>query len=516
MSDIKKDIATYIRAKYPLIWIRSADEQRVENALSSIAQSLNMGCRLWTLTSGFTALDGSAQESAPDPGVALQTVAATKTRCMFVLKDFHPFVKGDNPANVPIVRLMKDTARTIKNATRESARCIVFLSAKVDLPEDLQNEVVLLDYPLPDTEELTQAVKDVLASIPADVRENAESDLNMEAVTRAAKGLTLAEATNCFAKSLIGSKKLNVNLINNEKKQIVSRDGLLEWIDPAGGLESVGGLEELKRWLLQHKKALSAKARAFGLPEPKGVVCFGLPGTGKSLSAKACSLAWQRPILRLDFGRLFGGLLGESEENMRKALQIVEAVGDCILFCDEMDKGLGGSDSSGGSTDGGAQLRMLGTFLTWLQEKKSSVFVFATLNKIDGLPPELFRKGRWDEIFFVDLPNLNERKAIWQVHITKRDRKADNFDVSLFADRTEGFSGAEIEACFTDAMFDAFDTDTDVTNGHVLASIKRTVPLSKTAPEKIAEMRAWAVGKARSASSSSVTESSTRFSAIEM
>lgn len=506
------ELKTYIRAKYPLIYIVSQEERRVETSIGAIATSLGMGVRTWSLTSGFSALDGSAQEAAPDPQLALNTCTQTNTKTVFILKDFHPFFATNNAANVPVIRTAKDVARQIKNSN--ISRCIVFLGPKLELPEDLKSEVVVIEWPLPTEIEIKAALDSIVNSLPADIQKNiATLNGEKEEVVRSARGLTLEEAQNCFAKSLVLTKTLDPSIISAEKKQIIAKDGLLEWIEPEGGLDQVGGLNKLKTWLKQRLPAFGNKAAKYGLPKPKGIAVVGLPGTGKSLCAKAAGLAWRMPVLRLDMGKLYGSLLGESEANLRRALRIAESASPCILMLDEIDKGFGGSESSNGSTDGGTSTRMLGAMLTWMQEKKSSVFVFATLNRVEGLPPELLRRGRFDELFFVDLPNYDERKAIWQIHISKRNRSG--FDLNNLAQQSNGYSGAEIEAAFIDGMFEAFSQDKEVTESHVLTALQASVPLSKMAAERIAAMREWAKGRAKSASNTD-SEESNRFGALNL
>lgn len=510
----QEELQTYIRAKYPLIWIISQDERRVESIIGTVANSLGMGVRTWSLTNGFTALDGSAQENAPDPQVALNYCTQGNSKSVFILKDFHPFFAPNNAANVPVIRTAKDVARQITNSN--IARCIVFLGPTLELPEDLKSEVVVIEWPLPDETEIKAALNNVIQSIKDETVKKNLAALNgeKEEVIRAAKGLTLKEAESCFAKSLVLTRTLDPSIISAEKKQTIAKDGLLEWIEPEGGLDQVGGLVDLKTWLGQRIMAFSSKAEAYGLPKPKGIAVVGLPGTGKSLCAKAAGLAWKMPVLRLDMGKLYGSLLGESESNLRRALRIAESAAPCILMLDEIDKGFGGSESSNGSTDGGTSTRMLGAMLTWMQEKKSSVFVFATLNRVEGLPPELLRRGRFDELFFVDLPNLTERKAIWQVHITKKNRTG--FDIDNLAALSDGYSGAEIEAAFIDGMFAAFSQGVEVADSHVLAALKASVPLSKMAAERIEVMRAWAKGRAKSASAQEDSSSDSRFSALDL
>lgn len=498
MKTKEQNLATYIRAKYPIIVIRSIEERRVESSVAAVAKQLDMGIRLWSIVSGFTSLNGDSKEDVSDPTSALANVAQSNTRTIFVMRDFHPFMDAKNGANVPVIRMVRELAKTLKASSKDKARTVIFVGPKFDIPEELQADVAVIDWPLPSFDELKEALEEIVSALPEEIRKNIPEDKTE--IVSAAQGLTLEEAANCFARSIVTSKTLDPKLISEEKKQAVAKEGLLEWLEPEGDLSSVGGLDELKRWLVQREKAFTKQARDFGLPEPKGVAVVGCPGTGKSLTAKAAGIAWKRPVLRLDFGRLFGGILGQTEENIRKALAVAEAVAPCILFCDELEKGLGGSDSSGGSTDGGASSRLLGTFLTWLQEKKSSVFVFATLNKTEGLPPELLRAGRWDCLFHVDLPNTEEREEIFKVHLNKRNRNPKNYSLEKLVGITEGYSGAEIEAVVTEGLYSAFEEGKELDTDHLQAACSNVVPLSKTASEKIEAMRSWAKGRARPAS----------------
>jgi len=493
----QEELSTYIRARYPLIWIDSQEEQRVEAAIGAVAESLSMDVHLWSITSGFVNIEGVVQESVLDPQAALIQIGNASRRRLYVMRDFHPFFKEDNPANVPIIRTARELARMLKRSDRESNRTVIFLSSTVQIPADLQSEIATLTWPLPDETEIERGLKEMVSGLPPQIIEGLPSD--MSPVVRAARGLTLEESGNCFARSLVMTKTLDPAVVAAEKKQAIAQGGLLEWIDPDAGLKAVGGMDALKRWLKEREGALSEKARTFGLPAPKGLLMVGVAGAGKSLTAKAVAAEWNWPLLRLDVGRLYGGLLGESESNQRKAIQMAEAAAPCVLWLDEIEKALSGS--GGGESDGGAAKRMLSGFLTWMQEKTAPVFVVATANDVTGLPPELLRKGRWDDIFFVDLPVAQERADIWKIHIEKRGRKPDAFDIDKLVSTSADMSGAEIESSFIDAMFVAFAEDSEVETRHVLDVLGQVVPLAKSAAEKVDAVRSWARGRARRASS---------------
>jgi len=284
-----------------------------------------------------------------------------------------------------------------------------------------------------------------------------------------------------------------------EKQQIIRKSGLLEYYATAESFAQIGGLSVLKDWLNKRSLAFTSDARAFGLPPPKGILMLGVQGCGKSLCAKAVSTQWQLPLLRFDMGRMFGSLVGSSEENVRRAISVAESVAPAILWVDEIDKAFAGSQGSGAS-DGGTTARVFGTFLTWLSEKTVPVFVVATANDISQLPPELLRKGRLDEIFFVDLPSLEERMEIFRIHLARRHRPTEQFDLHALAEASRDCSGAEIEEAINSALYDAFSEQSDITTESVLATLSQTVPLARTMDEQISRLRSWAEGRARNAS----------------
>jgi SpoVK/Ycf46/Vps4 family AAA+-type ATPase len=321
-----------------------------------------------------------------------------------------------------------------------------------------------------------------------------------DAAIDAAVGLTAEEVANVYAKSLVTSRKIDPAQVASEKKRVIAREKVLTWYDPdPRGLDAVGGLDELKAWLAKRKLGLSQKARSYGLPAPKGALLVGVPGCGKSLTAKAVAAAWKLPLLRLDLGALRSKWIGESEGNIRKALAVAETVSPCILWLDEIEKALAGS--TGQSGDSGVAADALGAVLSWMQERTGSVFVVATANDVSSLPPELLRKGRFDELFWVDLPTLNERVEIAAASVRAHNRDPESVDCGQIALVTEGFTGAEIAALIPDALFEAFaDNERDLTTRDLTKAAETVVPLAKTAADKIEKLRSWASSRARPAS----------------
>ncbi|HYN87282.1 MAG TPA: AAA family ATPase, partial [Ardenticatenaceae bacterium] len=358
-----------------------------------------------------------------------------------------------------------------------------------------------LDYSLPTADELAAALERVLRS--ARHLERGALGLNFDdeqtaQVIRAAQGLTCTEAENVFAKSLVMHRRLDLDVIIREKQHLIQKSRVLEFFAAPEAFEDVGGMDELKEWLRKRGQAFSPRARRFGLPEPRGLLLLGVSGSGKSLMAKAVANQWHLPLLRLDMGRVFGELVGASEQNIRQALRLAENTSPAILWLDELDKGLAGAASSGRS-DAGTAARVFGTFLTWMQEKSAPVFVVATANDVQSLPPETLRKGRFDEIFFVDLPTRPEREEIWAIHLRKRRRSPSRFDLQRLAAETDGFSGAEIEQVVIASLYDAFDEGRDLEMHDLLRNIAQTVPLSQTMASQVETLRHWARKNARPA-----------------
>src|SRR5436190_738481 len=499
--NFEAEIDTLIRARYPILYIITSEEMRVQHMLIELAGKRQKKVFEWTSSSGIVPAGTSIQSqksrnpATKEPLAALDLVIEQVEPAIFLFKDFHPFLTRNNHG---VIRRLKDIALHLKN----SFKTIVLVSPVMEIPPELDKEMTVLNFPQPTKEDLgillDKIVEDVQELKQVKIELNGEG---RERLLQAALGLTLGEAENVFAKIIVKEQRLSGDHINEvfaEKQQIIRKSGLLEYYAANEDFASVGGLSVLKEWLNKRVVAFTAEAQAFGLPAPKGILLLGVQGCGKSLCAKAVSRLWQLPLLRFDMGRMFGSLVGSSEENVRRAIAVAESIAPAILWVDEIDKAFVGSQSSG-VTDGGTTARVFGTFLTWLSEKSAPVFVVATANDVSQLPPELLRKGRLDEIFYVDLPAGEEREEIFRIHLAKRNRHPENFDVKELVDASKDFSGAEIEEAIISALYDAFYAKEELATGHVLTALGQTVPLAKTLAEKITAQRNWAAGRARNA-----------------
>ena len=498
------ELEVLIRARYPLIYVISWEEQRVLRQVSKIASKLGKNVFEWSITTGLVPIGTSLQTqkhrdaATQDPLVALTNVIDHVDPALYVFKDFHPFLKGQN---MSVIRRMREVAASLKN----TFKTIVMVSPMFQIPPELEKDITVIDFDLPKEKDFTALLGRIIEEVKGNPKLNVKIDSKMrEQIVHALLGLTLVEGENVLAKTLVqdrgfGEKSLEV--INNEKKQIIRKNGLLQYYDAEEKLESVGGLDALKNWLVKRSVVFTDQARDFGLPAPKGVLLLGVQGCGKSLMAKTISNIWKLPLLRFDVGQVFGSLVGSSEENIRRAIKVAESVSPVVFWIDEIDKAFRGSRSSSSGTDGGTSARVFSTFLTWLSEKQAPVFVVATANDISLLPPELLRKGRFDEIFFIDLPTFIERKEIFRVHLSKRKMNPDEFDLDELAQVSNGYSGAEIEEAIISAMFDSFYEKEKLNTKRLIESIRQTIPLSKTMSEDIDELRKWANDRARIATS---------------
>ncbi len=491
-SAVDAELETLIRARYPIIYVVSWEEKRVEDALRAITQARSKKMYQWTVTQGMVLNPANRDEGTRNPLAALDFVFNSRDQAVFLFKDFHPYLN-----DTALVRRLRDLTYALKT----SYKTVVLLSPILKLPPELEKEITVVDYALPSLEDLGR----LLDSIVESVRANPHIQTQMtteerEQVLKAAQGLTATEAENVFAKSLVEKRRFDVDVVLSEKEQIIRKSGILEYYRASDAFADVGGLDLLKDWMDKRTIAFTEKARAFGLPAPKGILMLGIQGCGKSLSSKAIASLWRLPLLRMDVGKIFGGIVGQSEENIRKAIRVAESTAPNIVWIDELEKGFSGTQSSGIS-DGGTTARVFGTFITWLQDKTAPCFVVATANDVSALPPELLRKGRFDEIFFVDLPSEEERREIFAIHLKKRKRDPANFDLDALARATPGYSGAEIEQAVVSALYDAFDVDRDVTTDDIVAVARQSVPLSLTMKERIDVLREWAETRARPASS---------------
>jgi AAA+ superfamily predicted ATPase len=500
----REELEILIRARYPIVYLVSWEEERAEQYLAEIAERRKKKLFVWTLTQGLVKHGSEPQRSkggagsTTDPLAALDAVLDNVEPAIFLFKDFHPFME-ENRANLAIVRRLRDVAYRL----RDTYKTIVVVAPMLRMAPDLSKDVTVLELGLPTLHDFGR----LLDRIIDDVKDKPGVQIQLdgegrERLLRAAQGLTIKEAENVFAKTLVMDGCLDaddVTVVFSEKQQIIKKSGLLEYCDSQEDISHVAGLESLKQWLTKRGLAFGDKAKEFGLPAPRGVLLLGMQGCGKSLCAKAVSSMWRIPLLRFDVGRMFGSLVGSSEENVRRAIQTAESVAPAILWIDEIDKAFAGALGSAGS-DGGTASRVFGTLLTWLSEKKSSVFVIATANDVSALPPELLRKGRLDEIFYIDLPTEPERRDVFRIHLERRGREAKQFDLARLAQVSEGFSGAEIEEAIISALFDVFSSGGQLDTESVAASITSSVPLSKTMSEELTRLRGWAHGRTRPAS----------------
>ncbi|WP_008313364.1 AAA family ATPase [Leptolyngbya sp. PCC 6406] len=495
---MREDLNVLIQAQYPLIYLVTFEEERAEQMVAAVAQRLRPQRRIfsWTMTHGIVEYgqprNVTQHNSTVSPEAAIEWVMRQREPGIFIFKDLHPF--RDSPA---VTRCLRDAISSF----RDTQKTVILMSPVQEIPIELEKEVVLLDFQLPTMGELNQVLTQELGqskstTITTDVREK---------LLKAALGLTRDEAEKVYRKARVITGQLTeaeVEIVLSEKKQLIRRNGILEFMEVDETIESVGGLEELKHWLTQRSNAFTERAREYGLPQPKGMLILGVPGCGKSLIAKTTSRLWGLPLLRLDLGRVYdGSTVGRSEANLRNALRTAESISPAILFIDEIDKAFSGSSGSSDS-DGGTSGRIFGTFLTWMQEKTSPVFVMATANRVERLPSEFLRKGRFDEIFFVDLPNEEERKEIFHIHLQKRRGDISRFDLDQLIKVCEGFSGAEIEQGLISAMYEAFAQGREFTQLDIIAAIRATLPLSKTMSEQVTALRDWARQRARPAAAS--------------
>ena len=482
-------LAHYIRAGYPGIVLVSHEEQRVEAELKAIATELHYRLHAWSVTSGLVNTEDGQTRPASDPLEAVALIGELPENSLILLRDFHMFLEDANPV---LVRALKEELARCKTA----GRCVIFLGCRQVLPPELIREAVVLHFTLPDKAQLAVVLDGICESAQLAAPQGDARDRILDAAT----GMTCTEAENAYALSVVECRAIDPAIVAREKALTVTKSGLLELVPVRETLADIGGLDCLKAWLLQRREAFGERARQYRLPCPKGVLLLGVPGTGKSLTAKAAANVLGRPLLRLDIGALMGSLVGESEANLRSAIHVAEAIAPCIVWIDELDKGLAGSKSSG-ATDGGTSARVFGSLISWMQERTASVFLIATANDVTQLPPELLRKGRWDEVFWTDLPSRAEREAIWRIKVAACGREPEGFDLAVLAEASEGYTGAEIEGVVADALYRAFaEQGREPTTADLRQALRDTVPLSKLS-EQVDALRKWAKGRARPATS---------------
>lgn len=507
LKKTEQHLTNLFKARFSFVYIPTWEEIRIVDLITKIANNVKTiktkrDVFIWSSTEGLKKNLKDGQESVNngnEPIDALNFIDNYNNPAILILKDIHPLLGLNNRnADYNLIRKIRDVAGSLKNA--EVSKNVVIIAPSLVLPLELQKDITVVDFDLPTLDEIKSLLNEMIemnesSGIVIDLKEDEK-----EVLCKAAQGLTLQEAENAFARAMVSKGQLTIkelDVILDEKCQVIKKTGILEFIKSDFNMNDVGGLENLKKWLIKRNNSWLGKAQKdYNLPAPKGVLITGVPGCGKSLTAKAMSALWQLPLLRLDVGKIFSGLVGSSEENMRKAIQTAEAVAPSILWIDEIEKGFGGN---GGERDGGTATRVFGTFLTWMSEKTKPVFVIATANNINALPSEMLRKGRFDEIFFVDLPTKAERKVIFKLHLEKRLKGSISKDFAVtdtllnkLAEITEGFVGAEIEQVVISALFEAFSENRTLKEEDLYKVIKNTVPLSTTQSEQILAIREWA------------------------
>lgn len=495
MTNYLEEIEVAMRAKTGIVWLRTPEEVRVERSLVPIADRLGYELWTWTVTKGVERVGQMNQikkeETRPFDG-AMDWLSAYENRAILIAKDAGAWLSD------PIAkRKARDIHLELQSMSKEKAKQILIVDQEA--PGQGLNLFTFIECSLPDREEMGSILESFLAWAPEKAVRDVKKNGNRDDIIGAMLGLTSEDAGNALARSLAATGFFKPDLISKEKAQVVKGSGL-EWYEPdERGMDAVGGMDLLKVSLVSRKKAFGREAKKYGLPAPKGFLLVGIPGCGKSLTAKCIANTWNLPLLRMDVGALFGKYVGESEGKIRTALQTAEAIAPCILWVDEIEKAFA---QGSGETDGGTSTRVFGAFLTWMQERKDGVFIIATSNDVSKLPPEFVRAGRWDDLWFVSLPNVKEREEISNV-MAKKFEPCKNVDGYKVAEMSDGYTGSEIEQAFIDAMYVAFEDDArEVETLDVCEAVKSRVPLSQTMREKIEDLKKWAKGRAREASSS--------------
>nr|ALL97348.1 ycf46 [Pyropia endiviifolia] len=486
-----QDLRLLLKSRHPIIVINTREEDRLEYIIKNKVQcSNNQQVYCWDFVDGYTSNPNDNGYAKRNPLLALEFIENldNKSLNLFILKDFDSFLN-----EIVLARKLRNLAKVIKSQSKH----IIIISCKINIPFALSDIVTIMDLPLPSLLEIKKEIVRLSKTVSLDL----DSEL-INNMTKSCQGLSIDRIRKVITKIIAQYSQLDyrsVPIIIEEKRQIINQTRLLEFYPYTKLNKDIGGLDVLKQWLQKRSRSFSKQSLNYGIPSPKGLLLVGIQGTGKSLTAKAIANDWTLPLLRLDIGKLFGGLVGESESKMREMINISEGLSPCILWIDEIDKAFSNLYSQG---DSGTSARVFGTFITWLSEKKAPVFVVATANKIQSLPSEMLRKGRFDEIFFLDLPNCQERELIFKIHLSKiRPRSWQKYDIKQLSLLCNKFSGAEIEQAIIESMHTAFSEEREFNTQDIKTAIKQFVPLAFTDKEQVEKLQAWASdGRARNAS----------------
>lgn len=494
MGRFEEELELLLKCKTPIIEVVTYEWQRLQSITNTISKDNLTVWKRWNRSVGIIDSDGTVQPIF-DPLAVLKKFKDEQDSYYLILENFNLYLN-----NSDVINLLFEISK-MKKVTQKS---LIIESSEMCVPNALSKEIVVLNMPLPNKSFIHRIAESVIVNNSLDSTKYNITDNLLNSVL----GLTTTEVNLAFIKAVQKYGKLDETTIPyliSEKEHIIKRDGLLEYYHTDEGMDNVGGLKNLKKWLNVRSNAFTKEAKDFGIETPKGVLLLGLPGCGKSLTAKCIAKTWNYPLLRFDLGKVFGGVVGQSESNMRKALEVATTIAPCVLWIDEIEKGLSGLGSSD-RTDGGTASRVFGSLLTWMQEKKEPVFVVATANNIESLPPELLRKGRFDEIFFVDLPSKEERKEIFKIHIQNKKRDVSKFNLEELANKTNGLTGSEIASLVSDALFEAFSNGRDIEEYDIINERSKITPLSAVMAEKITSLRSWAKNRARLAGDEYIEE----------
>ena len=490
------ELNLFLKARYPIIYITSIEEERVEYIIrKNIKTTLKRSIFTWDFVDGYTGNPNHKRVAERNPMQALEFIERLnpETPAVFILKDYNRFI-GD----LAISRKLRNISRLLKL----QPKTIIVIGTELNIPKELQDLITVLQFQLPLEDEINKELNRLIETLKIQVEPTV-----FENLARSCQGLSLERIRRVLSKIIASYRTINeksISILLSEKKQIISQTEILEYWSANENMENLGGLKILKEWLKKRETAFGLQATNYGLPTPRGLLLIGIQGTGKSLTAKAIANEWQLPLLKLDVGKLFGGLVGESESRLRQMITVSETISPCILWIDEIDKAFTNSDNKG---DSGTSNRVLATFISWLSEKTKPVFVIATANNIESLPLEIIRKGRFDEVFFLDLPQQAEREEIFKIHLQQfRPNNWKDFNCQKLAEQTQAFSGAEIRQTIIEAMYQAFYEQRDFTTQDISNAIKELIPLANLESQQMLKLKKWACsGRIRIASSKDIS-----------
>jgi len=518
MADTLERLKILLSSSTPIVVMETVEEMRAVRLVRAACSSLSLATFEWSIASGLVRCGSEVGELVPetgfsaggpghdlsgaqalynskDPAQALSNLEAMSLEAAFVLKDFHRHM--DDPV---VVRRLRDVGQKFST----NRRTVIITAPSITIPAELGSLVEFLELPLPDKQRLRQIIDEMTLRVgKTRTLKRTLDSAGLDAMANNLRGLTEEEAERAASQAIVtryGITAETVTDVLQAKKEQLRHSGMLEFIDASENLSSVGGLDNLKRWLAQRRGTWEDAAREYGLEAPRGAIILGVQGCGKSMCARAIAGEWKLPLVKFDTAAIFDKYIGETEKRIQKVFRVAEGLAPCVFWIDELEKIFAGSGPDSASVDAGVSSRILAAFLSWMQDRKAPVFVAATCNNVSALPPELIRKGRFDELFFVDLPNQAERKQIFAIHLKRRKRNPTEFDLDQAAAAARGYSGAEIEAAVQTALYAAFSSKQIVSTQGLLDALKATVPLSVTRSEEIEELRAWASQRAVPAS----------------